>query len=510
MRNIISADRNQTFILPPCLEDWIAPAHPARFILEFVNQLDLKTMGLDTISRGEGGTAYAPEILLCIWLYGYYKKTFSLRKLELACHEELGFIWLTGNNRPDHNALWRFWDEHKEAIKNIFKETVKLAVKTDMVGFAVQALDGTKIQARCSGYGKYDENSLLLRLENIDSQIAQMEKTIKDSRNDPSLLLPKELEKKGALREKIKNALKEVQEGKEKYVHPQEPDARRLKINAVGNRFGHNAQAISDKKNNIIVHSEVVDTATDQHQLVPMIEGAESLRKEVLSELSSEVCEDMKPKIVELEKQGQPLTKADTGYAIISQLQEAKEKHYPVETPPPEGWGEMKSEYHSGNFTYDKEGDFVTCPRKQKLERKGGREQSNRELVYYRNATSCRQCPVRLECCGKSRYRTIGVCGCRKYLEELGRKWRDDKAYRKSYKERSAMIEPRFSQVKQQLGFRRWSFFSLTKVKVQWSFMCSVLNLLEMGKKWWSKISERGESSFFTGGFSPVGSPAMG
>ena len=109
MRQIIAADPDQTLLLPPCMDDWVGPRHPARFIREFIRCVDLRTLGLDTLNRSEGGPAFAPELLVTVWLYGYFRKVRSLRALELACQEEMGFLWLTGNTRPDHNALWRYW-----------------------------------------------------------------------------------------------------------------------------------------------------------------------------------------------------------------------------------------------------------------------------------------------------------------------------------------------------------------------------------------------------------------
>ena len=72
-------------MLPPCIEDWIAPTHPARFIRAFVDALDLEAVGI-TWASGEGGRpAYAPGLLLKVWLYGYYERMRSCRKLEQAC-----------------------------------------------------------------------------------------------------------------------------------------------------------------------------------------------------------------------------------------------------------------------------------------------------------------------------------------------------------------------------------------------------------------------------------------
>jgi transposase len=76
---------------------------------------------------------------------------FSARKLEVACREHLSLLWLTGMLQPDHNTLWRFWRDNKKAVKMLFKHSVRVALKADLVGLVLQALDGTRMQAAASG-----------------------------------------------------------------------------------------------------------------------------------------------------------------------------------------------------------------------------------------------------------------------------------------------------------------------------------------------------------------------
>ena len=108
-----SCSRDNQWLLPPRLDDWVPLGHPARFVAAFVDELDYATWASLMIARSgekEGAPAYNPVLLLSVWLYGFMTKVRSSRRLEAACREQLAFIWLTGNQKPDHNTLWRFYE----------------------------------------------------------------------------------------------------------------------------------------------------------------------------------------------------------------------------------------------------------------------------------------------------------------------------------------------------------------------------------------------------------------
>lgn len=142
---------NKTFLFPPNLEDLVPQDHPARFIREFVDALELDELGFKRRENFvDGRPNYSPELLLSIWIYGYYFQILSSRKLEKACMENIALIWLTGMNYPDHNTIWRFFKHNKSAITNVFKNSVRIASEMDLIGMVLHAVDGTKIQANVS------------------------------------------------------------------------------------------------------------------------------------------------------------------------------------------------------------------------------------------------------------------------------------------------------------------------------------------------------------------------
>ena len=120
MAQPIAPDYDQPFLLPPALEDWVPADHPARFLREFVAQLDLPALGFATPACADGRPPYAPSLLLKIWLYGYLQRIRATRQLETACREHLSLLWLTGLLQPDHHSLWRFWRANQTALREVY------------------------------------------------------------------------------------------------------------------------------------------------------------------------------------------------------------------------------------------------------------------------------------------------------------------------------------------------------------------------------------------------------
>jgi hypothetical protein len=130
---------------------------------------------------------------LKIWLYGYYHRIRSTRKLEIACREHLSLLWLTGLIQPDHNSLWRFWRDNRKALRHIFKQTVQVAVRAGAVGLALQALDGTKIQAACSGPRGWSREYMEKLPGQLDAALEEIEVKVVEEKADvesPGYRLP--------------------------------------------------------------------------------------------------------------------------------------------------------------------------------------------------------------------------------------------------------------------------------------------------------------------------------
>src|SRR2546425_563201 len=83
MNYIAGRDRNETLLLPEVLDDYIARENPVRFIDAFIGQLDLGKAGFSNAVLNETGRPpYDPGDLLRLYLYGYFNRVRSSRRLE--------------------------------------------------------------------------------------------------------------------------------------------------------------------------------------------------------------------------------------------------------------------------------------------------------------------------------------------------------------------------------------------------------------------------------------------
>ena len=100
------ADRQQTTLLPECLDDWVGESHPVRAVDVFVDALELRDLGFDGGDpAATGRPAYHPSPMLKLYIYGYLNRVQSSRRLEREAGRNLEVMWLTGRLVPDHKTI---------------------------------------------------------------------------------------------------------------------------------------------------------------------------------------------------------------------------------------------------------------------------------------------------------------------------------------------------------------------------------------------------------------------
>ena len=378
-------------------------------------------------------------MLLCVWLYGFMTGVRSCRKLEAACRDQIPYLWLTGWQHPDHNTLWRFYKGHRQAMKELFKRTVRTAVAMKLVDLAVQAVDGTRVAANAANKRSYDAEGLRRLLERVERAIADLEAQNEAGEDAPAVHLPGGLADKEELREQVREQVRQAKDdlaGQERpgRINLTDKDARMMK-GRQGLIAGYNTQAMvsplaldGQATGMLITAVDVVDEAHDRARLIPMPEQA--------GETTGVKA---------------PMTLADAGYHSGPNLEECAGRGQTVAMPESTQRWSREYPYHKDRFTYDEARDSFTCPQGQTLPYVGTRHTGGVPYRFYQAPGAvCRACPAFGVCIKSARKGRSLSIEPRDVILRRHRAWMATDEVREVYRRRQQLVEPVFGVVKDQ------------------------------------------------------------
>lgn len=143
-------DRDQQFLLPPDMRQWLPGDHLVWFLIAAVERMDTSAFDAKAKLGGVGRRGYDPQMLLTLFIYAMAQGESSSRRIERLCHTDVAFRVICAQDVPDHTVLARFRQKHQEALTGMLTESLVLAAELGMVSLGVVALDGTKIAANAS------------------------------------------------------------------------------------------------------------------------------------------------------------------------------------------------------------------------------------------------------------------------------------------------------------------------------------------------------------------------
>ena len=148
--NFIECDREQAFLMPPSLRDWVSGDHLVWTMLEAVEEMDLADFYADYRADGHGRPAYDPKMMVALLLYAYARGNRSSRGIERECQEDVAYRVICANHVPDHSTIAEFRRRHETALAELFTSVLSLCRKAGLVRVGVVAIDGTKVQANAA------------------------------------------------------------------------------------------------------------------------------------------------------------------------------------------------------------------------------------------------------------------------------------------------------------------------------------------------------------------------
>jgi transposase len=109
--------RDQVSLLPPCVDDYVAPDALVRVVEAFVASLNLAELGFGrTVAAATGRPGFHPADMLRLYIWGYLNQVRSSRHLERACVRDLEALWLLRQLAPDYRTIASFRHDNPEAI----------------------------------------------------------------------------------------------------------------------------------------------------------------------------------------------------------------------------------------------------------------------------------------------------------------------------------------------------------------------------------------------------------
>jgi transposase len=142
--------RDQAFLMPPDMREWLPDDHLVWLVLEIVGQVDRSVLHARHPNTGRGRPAYDPDMLLALLIYAYCLGVRSSRQIEQRCATDVAFRVLCAQDAPDHTTIARFRAEHQDAFAALFTQVLQIAAAAGLARFGTVAIDGTKIAANAS------------------------------------------------------------------------------------------------------------------------------------------------------------------------------------------------------------------------------------------------------------------------------------------------------------------------------------------------------------------------
>src|ERR671922_1753507 len=210
-QNFLSCDREQDFLMPPSVREWLPMGHLAWYVLDVVERLDLDAFYGEYRADGSGRPAHDPAMMVALLLYAYCVGERSSRRIERRCVEDVAFRVIAANRAPDHTTISRFRQRHAERLAQLFVQVLALCAKAGMVRVGTVAVDGSRLAANAGISANRTYAKIRAEVERIlaeaDEVDAAEDERFGEARGDE---LPAELADPVTRRERLQRAKRQL------------------------------------------------------------------------------------------------------------------------------------------------------------------------------------------------------------------------------------------------------------------------------------------------------------
>lgn len=289
-------------LFPDTLEDLIDSGNPVRILDAFVDSLDLERLGfLKAVPKETGRPSYDPRILLKLYVYGYFNKVRSSRKLMLEAARNIELFYLLGRLQPDFRTIADFRKDNTQALQQVFRTFAAACLDLGLYRKTLFAVDGTKIRAVNSKRNAYNQKTLMEKLDRLDQHIEKYLRDLDgadaDEEDAPKYTKEEILEKLEQLkkrRDKYQDYRNQLTKSGESQILTTDPEAKVMESKD-GYHCYYNVQTSVDEGSHLIAEYDVTDHCTDQGLLKAMADKTRrAMHREVIEVVADRGYESRK------------------------------------------------------------------------------------------------------------------------------------------------------------------------------------------------------------------------
>jgi len=495
--------------LPTDLEMLIPPNHLVRVVSETIEKMDLAILLRQY--KGGGTSSYHPKMMLKVLIYAYTQRIYSSRQIAKALRENINFMWISGNNRPDFRTINRFRSTvMREIIDEVFTAVVELLIEEGYVKLKHYFLDGTKMEANASKYKavwakntkrykeqvqkkikelldeidrvneeeneEYGDRDLEevgedgpIDAEKLEKKIQELNERLKGDPKDKTLAKAVKKLEKDYLPRKKKYEEQEKKLGDRNSYSRTDEDATFMRMKGEGRgkvwpKPGYNVQIGTE--NQFVVGFSVHQRAGDTSCLVPHLEQV----KEQLGRLPENVIADGG---YGSEENYAYLEKAEVGAYVKYNTFHLEQKEKYKQNP-----------FRVENLMYNQERDEFICPANKRLvyRETSLRKTENGYLTERRHyeCEDCQGCPMKPQCTRAAGNRRIQVSFRLKEMREKAMRNLLSEQGEALRSRRGVEVESVFGRLKHNWGFRRFLLRGKEKVKIEWGLLSIAHNMAKI------------------------------
>jgi transposase len=492
---------DQLVMIPISLEDQLEPGTLEYTINELVEKnIDLSVFEGRYQNDDTGATAINPKVLLKVILFAYSRGMISSRQIERACGENILFMALSCDYRPDHSTIANFVSSMQKEIESIFSNILLVCAELDLLGGTHFSLDGVKLSSNASKEWSGTFKELEKKRDKLQGKLRQVmaEHIQADALERP------EAEKRQKQIKRLQHQVERLSE----FLQEQKPKVGKsrteIQSNVTDNQSakmpcshgvvqGYNAQALVDAKHQIILHAEAF-SHQDHENLAPMIAGAKRNMQAVGEDKNYFEGKQLTADSNYHSYASLAFCKAEGLDAYIPDIQFrkrderfARQQRFKNGIHPRQRVAQQENRkeglFTKADFFFDKPKRAYICPHGKVLScnAHGHRIRHRVYDIYRARQEDCASCPLRLRCLSKPymlrKYLVIPPESQPATLVDEMKAKIDSPQGKLIYARRLAIVEPVFANICVQKRLDCFNLRSKVKIDVQWKLFALVHNI---------------------------------